>query len=182
LTFRGPSSEFNKTVRDENWQENDGMTLQQTLMRRRSWCLAAWGLAILTYAVWPGSHTGAAQRPGSGRDQNEATAGYSEQPGTRVREGTVLDTTGYFKVSGDRALFTTADGTARYTGLENLNLERVAIAVSENPDQLLWNVTGTVTEYRGTNYLLVTRALLKSKPAAPKASERAAAKGGVASK
>lgn len=74
-------------------------------------------------------------------------------------------------------LFTTADGTGRYTGLENLNLERVAIAVSESPDQLLWSVTGTVTEYRGTNYLLVTLALLKSKPSTSKNSpERTAPK------
>ncbi len=132
------------------------MTLEQTLVRRRTWCLAAWALVMTICAAWPGSHSGAAQRPGSGRDPNEASAGNGDQPMMRVREGAVLDATGYFKVSGDRALFTTADGTGRYTGLENLNLERVAIAVSESPDQLLWSVTGTVTEYRGTNYLLVT--------------------------
>jgi hypothetical protein len=133
-------------------------------------------------AVWPSSHSGAAQRPGSGRDPNEAAAGSGEQPMSRVREGAVLETTGYFKVSGDRALFTTADGTGRYTGLENLNLERVAIAVSESPDQLLWSVTGTVTEYRGTNYLLVTRALLKSKPSTSKNSPERTAPKAAASK
>jgi hypothetical protein len=151
------------------------MTLGQILVRRRSWCLAAWGLAIVVYALVSGNHSGAAQRPGYNRDANEATSG-SDASTTRVREGSLLETTGYFKVSGDRALFTTADGNCRYTGLENLNLERVAIAVSESPDPLLWNVTGTVTEYRGTNYLLVTRALLKSKPALPKSLEKAAMK------
>ena len=157
------------------------MTLEQTLVRRRIWCLGAWALAMAVCAIWPGSHSGAAQRNGSGRDSNEASAGSGDQPMSRIREGSVLDTTGYFKVSGDRALFTTADGTGRYTGLENLTLERVAIAVSESPDQLLWSVNGTVTEYRGTNYLLVTRALLKSKPSTPKnGPERTAPKAAAA--
>lgn len=82
----------------------------------------------------------------------------------RLREGVTINAIGYFKVTADRAVFSTEDGTARYSGLENLNLERVAIAVAESPDQLLWNVTGTVTEFRGANYILVSRAMLAGKP------------------
>jgi len=47
-------------------------------------------------------------------------------------------------------------------GLENLNLERIARAVADNPVTLEWKVTGTITEYRGANFLLVTRATLIS--------------------
>jgi hypothetical protein len=58
-----------------------------------------------------------------------------------------------------------AESGVRYGGLENLNLERVASVINENPEQLQWSVSGTITEYRGANYLLVSRATLKSKPA-----------------
>lgn len=153
------------------------MTLEQTFVRRRTWGVVAWATGLALCAAWSSSPSGAAQRPAPSRDAVDPTA--SEQSLTRVREGAVLDTSGYFKVTGDRALFTTADGTSRFTGLENLNLERIAIAVSESPDPLLWNVTGTVTEFRGTNYLLVTRALLKSKPPTAKgAAERTSPKKG----
>lgn len=118
----------------------------------------AWFLAALL-----ARHVGAAQRPGAA---DPVTPAREQQP-TRMREGVTLNSTGVFKVTADRAVFTTEDGTARYSGLENLNLERIAIAVAESPDQLLWSVTGTVTEFRGANYLLVTRAMLKSKADPP---------------
>ncbi len=121
----------------------------------------------------------AAQRQ-STRESGEMGAGGDAQ-GMRVREGSVIEVSGFFKVSGDRAMFTTADGTGRYTALENLNLERIAIAVGESPDPLLWNVTGTVTEFRGSNFLLVTRALLKNKPSTSKGSaDRPAGKSSAA--
>lgn len=157
--------------------EATAMALHRIFVRRRTWGMVVWAAMLTFAAVWPSGRSGAAQRPAPSRDPADSGVAGSEQQMSRVREGALLDTTGYFKVTGDRALFTTADGSARFTGLENLNLERIAIAVSESPDPLLWSVTGTVTEFRGTNYLLVTRALLKNKPAAPKgAVERAAPK------
>ncbi len=82
----------------------------------------------------------------------------------RQREGTQLvDMPGYFKITGDRATFFAGDGSAKYDGLENLNLERVAAVTSENPEQLEWLVSGTITEYRGANYLLVSKAVLRNK-------------------
>ena len=81
----------------------------------------------------------------------------------RVREGTALETHGSFKLTGDRIMFYTAD-KRRFGTLENLNLERIARMVSDSPDPLQWSVSGTVTEYQGSNYLLVSRAVLKSKP------------------
>ena len=85
----------------------------------------------------------------------------------RLREGTELvNVPGTFKLTGDRATFYPADGSGRFGGLENQSLERVATVIGEDPSPLEWLVTGTITEYKGNNYILVTRAILKSKPAA----------------
>ena len=110
------------------------------------------------------------------------TAG-SEKPLEKQREGTTLtDVTGYFRLTGDRAMFYAESG-ARYGGLENLNLERVASVINENPEQLQWSVSGTITEYRGANYLLVSRATLKAKTATSTTAgvKRATAPSGVES-
>ncbi len=80
---------------------------------------------------------------------------------TRLREGTELhDAHGYFRFVEDRVVFFQSDGDARYTGLENLNLERIVSEITNNPTQLEWTIVGTITEYHGTNYLLVRRAVL----------------------
>ncbi len=80
----------------------------------------------------------------------------------RVREGTeIVDELGHFRITGGRVIFFTADGKRRYVGLENLNLERIARTLADGPQPLQWRVTGTITEYRGANFLLVRRAILK---------------------
>lgn len=66
-------------------------------------------------------------------------------------------------MAGDRVVFFTEDGQGGYVALENLNLERIAQAIAENPEKLQWSVTGTMTEYRGANYLFVRRAIQKSR-------------------
>ena len=73
-----------------------------------------------------------------------------------------MDQTGQFRISGGRVVFLTADGQRRLVGLENLNLERIAKTVAETPQPLDWDVTGTITEYRGANFLLIHRAVLRS--------------------
>lgn len=88
-------------------------------------------------------------------------------PGDRLREGTQLvNVLGAFKLTGDRATFYPADRSGPYGGLENQTLERVATVIGEDPSPVEWLVSGTITEYRGNNYILVTRAILKSKPSA----------------
>ncbi|HWB08131.1 MAG TPA: hypothetical protein VG826_02715 [Pirellulales bacterium] len=78
------------------------------------------------------------------------------------REGTPLrDEPGRFTLSGNRVAFNASDGTT-YIGLENLNLQRVAKAVAASPEVIEWFVTGTLTEYQGSNYLLVTHVRRKS--------------------
>ena len=59
-----------------------------------------------------------------------------------------------------------ADGKKRLVCLENSNLERIARLVAENPnhlDPLKWSVTGTITEFRGANFVFVRRAVLQSR-------------------
>ena len=95
----------------------------------------------------------------------------------RLREGTELpDARGYFRFVDDRVVFFRSDGDGRFIGLENLNLERIVSEITNNPTQLEWTVFGTITEYRGVNYLMVRRAVLSrstsdfSSPAAPSSS------------
>jgi len=84
--------------------------------------------------------------------------------GIQYREGTKLvDRAGHFRVQGDQVFFHLDGEQHRFTGLPNLNLERVARAITDDPTQLDWSVTGVVTEYRGANFLLVERAVLKTK-------------------
>ncbi len=85
-------------------------------------------------------------------------------PDRRLREGTELvDQPGFFRMTGDRVTFYTDIGSGRFMSLENLNLERIARIITDNPQQLEWEVTGTITEYQGTNYLLIRRAVLRSR-------------------
>jgi hypothetical protein len=86
--------------------------------------------------------------------------------GGRWREGTKLvDIVGQFKVSADRAAFHPADGKSRFLCLENLNSERVARIVAESPEALNWIVQGTITEFRGENYLLISQAVIRTRTA-----------------
>lgn len=77
------------------------------------------------------------------------------------REGTQLrEERGRFEFSGDRIAFITAETKTRFIGLENLNLQRIAQISAGSADSLEWTVSGVITEFQGTNYLLVTRAAL----------------------
>ena len=67
----------------------------------------------------------------------------------RVREGTQIEATGYFRATGDRVTFYSEGGKTRYRSLENLTLERISRAIEDNPGQLEWTVSGLATEYRG---------------------------------
>lgn len=82
-----------------------------------------------------------------------------------LREGSRLELTGYFKSTGDRMTFYAMEEEreVRLRALENLALQRIARVMSETPTQLEWNISGTITEYRGNNFLLVTKAVLRSR-------------------
>jgi hypothetical protein len=83
---------------------------------------------------------------------------------TRLREGTQLtDRMGYFRQNGDALTFVDADGR-ELGGLPNLSLERIIRMLKsvEEPEGVKWSVSGTVTEFSGRNYLLVSRAVYKA--------------------
>ena len=86
--------------------------------------------------------------------------------GDRLREGSkVADEIGHFELQGDRATFVSKTSKLKLGCLENLGLERVAQVVSDNlPNQVEWTVHGTITEFRGSHYLLISEAVLKTKP------------------
>ncbi len=93
-------------------------------------------------------------------DSRDTAKGSDEQ---RMREGSrVTDVLGHFRDSGEGWNFNFKDENRTIVALENLALERIARSVDESPDQILWNLTGVLTEYRGQNYLLITRAVIKN--------------------
>ncbi|TWT30120.1 hypothetical protein [Blastopirellula retiformator] len=82
----------------------------------------------------------------------------------RVREGTrITDSIGQFDWVGDRLRFVSDDGSQDFRVLENLAMERVAQSMEQSASKITWTVSGVVTEYRGSNYLLVEHVTLKSR-------------------
>ncbi|MFT7642650.1 MAG: hypothetical protein ACI9G1_004408 [Pirellulaceae bacterium] len=84
----------------------------------------------------------------------------------RLREGDEIeDRAGYFKENADRLLFilTDTESPQTFRVLENLALERISRVMDAKPGKREWSVSGKITEYRGNYYILLTRAILKSK-------------------
>lgn len=90
----------------------------------------------------------------------------NDKPKLRQREGAKLvERRGRFEIRGDRVIFLATNPDAHYVVLENLSLERVTRVLEESGSQLEWSVSGTLTEFRASNYLQISRALVKSLPA-----------------
>jgi hypothetical protein len=81
----------------------------------------------------------------------------------RLREGTRLfDVAGTFvSIGTDSVTFSPAGSKDSYRVLENLNLQRISQQLDENRGTRQWVVSGLITEYRGANYLLVTKAVVQ---------------------
>jgi hypothetical protein len=83
-------------------------------------------------------------------------------PRQRLREGSPLTRqAGTFVHVGDRIGFRPADQEETLLVLENLTLERIWKTLDEAPERP-WTVSGVVTEYRGRNYLLMERAVVRA--------------------
>jgi len=86
----------------------------------------------------------------------------------RLREGSKLtDVVGQFDFAGDRIAFFPADSKDSFRVLENLALERVSRVLGESRAKPEWSVSGVITEFRGLNYLLVTKAVIVTPAAKP---------------
>jgi hypothetical protein len=80
----------------------------------------------------------------------------------RLREGMkFVNRVGELREAGGRILFYPDGDTRSLQLLENLALERVSDDLDQT--QRKWSVTGIITEYRGGNYLLLHRAVLKAR-------------------
>ncbi len=129
------------------------------------------GLFLLTVALYLAlgwSSSDAAQENSQAGRRSSASYDHrenqSEDGSRRIREGTLLKgQTGYFRQDGDIATFVT-DDERELGGLPNLNLERVlrTLKTSDENQTIRWRVDGTITEFSGKNYLLITRAVYKS--------------------
>lgn len=113
--------------------------------------------------------TGSRQIQAKSPDQTAAPHIEGNQVNGRWREGSrLVNQLGNFKLSGEHVTFISTDGKLKLDALENLAVERVARTIGDSPDQLEWSISGVITECRGSNYLLVTQAVLKTKTARPR--------------
>lgn len=87
-----------------------------------------------------------------------AAANGTNKPNERLRENTILkDVVGTFQaIGGDNVAFQPSGGKDSLRVLENLALERISRSLEDNRGST-WVVSGLVTEFRGSNYLLVQK-------------------------
>lgn len=131
------------------------------MVRRSPWLVVVWVCCLIAHAASGGPAVLVEATPEPG--QRSSPGQQATQLERRYREGThLVDRIGRFKATGDRVTFYSKDDGRQFPALENLALERVARVISETSDNLQWCISGQVTEFRGQNYLLVTRAIVKA--------------------
>lgn len=118
------------------------------------------------------STTGPAASPTMDEPQAPAATGSANAPVVdsaaklklRQREGAkLIDRRGRFERRGERYVFLSEEGGAHFVVVENLMLERVANMLDDAAGgELLWNVSGVITEFRGANFLVLQRAVVKA--------------------
>ncbi|MDA1054509.1 MAG: hypothetical protein O3C40_29085 [Planctomycetota bacterium] len=82
--------------------------------------------------------------------------------GLRLREGmNLVNQVGELREAGGRIAFYPEGDKRSLQVLENLALERVSRELDQSNRK--WSVSGIVTEYKGGNYLLLHRAVLKAR-------------------
>lgn len=98
-----------------------------------------------------------------GSSATPAGAAGTAKSNERLREGTKLvDVIGTFQsAGGDSISFSRDGGKESFRVLENLALQRIGQALENNLAGRQWIVSGIITEYRGANYLLVTKAVMR---------------------
>jgi len=144
-------------------------------MRRNVIASLGCGLALLVAAAaLVGLPPALGQQPAAAPPSADARLPSSGQPAgkqaQRAREGSLLtDEAGSFEFVGDRIVFVPTGSRESLRVLENLALERIVRELGDARDQRNWSVWGVLTEFKGANYLLVTKSLLQT-PATPTAT------------
>jgi hypothetical protein len=131
--------------------------------------LAAVPLAVGQNREAPGSAanpTGALPSATDTPSPAAAPANGQNKPNERLRENTrLVDVAGTFQaIGGDSVAFQPSGGKDSLRVLENLALERISRSLEDNRGSK-WTVSGLVTEFRGSNYLLVTKAVTQQQQA-----------------
>lgn len=86
----------------------------------------------------------------------------SSKEKSKLREGArLVDKVGKISERGGRHFFVPEGDTEQFTLLENQTLERVTSASSNQDDGQTWTITAIVTEFHGTRFLLLERAVLR---------------------
>lgn len=81
------------------------------------------------------------------------------------REGTRIDSRAVeFRIEGDRLSVQFPDEKGSLISLENLATQRIVKAIMDDPNDKHWVVTGSLTEFQGSNYLLIERVSRVVKP------------------
>ena len=76
----------------------------------------------------------------------------------------MTDVVGTFQsVGNDNVSFSLGGNKDSFRVLENLALQRINQVLDENRGPRQWIVSGLITEYRGSNYILVTKAVIDLK-------------------
>ena len=80
------------------------------------------------------------------------------------REGETYAALGRIVLTGDRYMFYPSNDDPALRILENLGLERVARVLDvSRRDEPTWSVSGVIYEFRGSNYFLLERAVVKGR-------------------
>lgn len=81
---------------------------------------------------------------------------------SKLREGSrLIDREGRVSERGGRYFFVPDGDVEQFSLLENLTLERVTSASSNQDDGQKWIITAVVTEFQGARFLLLERAVLR---------------------
>lgn len=115
-------------------------------------------------ALSPPQRTASAEEGAAPITDRMKSAQQLQEKMTRLREGAeIVDATGTFEWMGDRLSFVPDNGKGVLKILENRMMERVVQAQETSTGELIWVVTGTVTEYRGSNFLMMKHVVLTGK-------------------
>lgn len=138
--------------------------------RKTSWAIPIW--AFLAFALVGRGAQLAAQQAVQHAAQTAETQPAPDQPSGeeseanshRLREGTrISNRVGHFRQNGESLTFVDEENR-EIGGLPNLNLERIIrlLKTVDEPESISWSVSGSITEFSGRNYILITRAVYKA--------------------
>lgn len=128
-------------------------TLQSTIRSPMFWMFCGALLAAVASNLTAGDPT---KRVDTAPSESANSA--SDTPKI-VREGARIESKIMrAKLAGENIVWEADDSKKSFDSLENLALERVLQAVHADGSERPWIVTGTITEFKGRNFILLERA------------------------